>query len=213
MARDEPPPPMTTAPSFDDIFAAMSAASIGDATARVPMPGAPEIDDLATRFALALNVLLDDLAFRQRGVERMADRVRILAEAARDFSAATQDHERLLDIVAKRVAAVVRDYCIVLLASDDGLTLELAAVHAPDDEALRRAHEMFSEPLLLELHPIARRVHETGEPFFAPTLDLEQLRARTTPKYIAAAEAIGMHSLLMVPLRLKFIMRLVVSLL
>ena len=192
---------MTTEASFDDIFAAMSAAAYGKPTARVPIPEHPDVDDLSTRVALALNILLDDLASRQRGLERMADRERVLAEAARDFSAATQDHQRLLDSVAKRVAAVLRDCCVVLLASTDGRALELAALHAPDDDGLRHSRAMFSEPLLLEQHPVARRVHETGEPFFAPTLDLEELRARTTPTYIAAAEALGMHSLLIVPLR------------
>ena len=192
---------MTAAPSFDDIFAAMSAASVGLMTARVSIPDGPQRDDPVTRFATALNVLLDDLAFRQRMAERLAERVGILADAARDFSAATRDHERLLDTVASRLATVVGEYCIVLLASDDGRELKLAALHAPDDEAARRSREMFAEPLLLERHPIARGVHETGEPFMAPTFDLEHLRARTTPRYFAAAEAIGMHSLMMVPLR------------
>ncbi len=191
---------VTNAPSFDDIFAAISAASVGLATARVRLPEHPQLDDLATRTAIAFNALLDDLASRQRTVERLEQRLRILADAARDFSAATQDHERLLDTVARRLASVVGEYCIVLLPSKDGRELRLAALHAPDDEARRRAREMFSEPLLLDRHPIARRVHETGEPFIAPTLDLEYLRAQTTPTDFAAAEATGMHSLLVVPL-------------
>ncbi|OLB77132.1 MAG: hypothetical protein AUI14_16930 [Actinobacteria bacterium 13_2_20CM_2_71_6] len=59
---------MTGAPTFDDIFAVMAAASIGDAEARVALPDEPQIDDLPTRFAIALNLLLDDLELR--GVER-----------------------------------------------------------------------------------------------------------------------------------------------
>src|SRR5882762_651446 len=55
---------MTMDPTFDEIFAVMSAASLGDPTARVRLPNDPQIDHLPTRFALALNVLLDDLAFR-----------------------------------------------------------------------------------------------------------------------------------------------------
>jgi two-component system, cell cycle sensor histidine kinase and response regulator CckA len=51
-------------PSFDDIFAVMSAASVGDLAARVAVPGSAQVDDTATRFAIALNVLLDDLQFR-----------------------------------------------------------------------------------------------------------------------------------------------------
>ncbi len=55
---------MTIAPSFDDVFAVMSAASLGDTTARVSVPDDWQPDQVPSRFALALNVLLDDLAFR-----------------------------------------------------------------------------------------------------------------------------------------------------
>jgi PAS domain S-box-containing protein len=55
---------MTRAPSFDDIFAVMAAASVGNASARTDVPDDPQLDDIPTRFAVALNVLLDDLAFR-----------------------------------------------------------------------------------------------------------------------------------------------------
>jgi PAS domain S-box-containing protein len=50
------------APSFDDIFAAMSDASVGHCDARVAVPREPQPDHAPTRFAVALNVLLDDLA-------------------------------------------------------------------------------------------------------------------------------------------------------
>jgi len=55
---------MTADPSFEDIFAVMSAASLGDSSARVPVPDDWKPEQLASRFAIALNVLLDDLAFR-----------------------------------------------------------------------------------------------------------------------------------------------------
>jgi signal transduction histidine kinase len=67
---------MTRAPSFDDIFAVMSAASVGDAGARVALPEDADVGDLATRFAIALNVLLDDLAFRMAEREKAEERLR-----------------------------------------------------------------------------------------------------------------------------------------
>jgi len=57
-------------PSFDDIFAVMAAASVGDTAARVPVPEDPRLDDTATRFAIALNVLLDDLALHVANEQR-----------------------------------------------------------------------------------------------------------------------------------------------
>jgi two-component system, cell cycle sensor histidine kinase and response regulator CckA len=61
---------MTGAPSFDDVFAAMAAASVGDLTARVHVPDEADPDDSATRIALALNVLLGDMAARVDAADR-----------------------------------------------------------------------------------------------------------------------------------------------
>ncbi|MGH2582304.1 MAG: sensor histidine kinase [Anaerolineales bacterium] len=51
-------------PTFDDIFEVMSAASVGNTGARVYVPPDATIDDPATKFAIALNLLLDDLTTR-----------------------------------------------------------------------------------------------------------------------------------------------------
>jgi signal transduction histidine kinase/ActR/RegA family two-component response regulator len=64
---------MKRAPTFDEIFAVMSAASVGDATARVALPDEPQLDDTATRFGMALNLLLDDLAFRAADARSQLD--------------------------------------------------------------------------------------------------------------------------------------------
>ena len=66
---------MKNAPSFDDIFAVMAAASVGDLAARVTVPDEPELDETETKFAIALNILLDDLALRAEELKSMADAV------------------------------------------------------------------------------------------------------------------------------------------
>jgi PAS domain S-box-containing protein len=133
---------------------------------------------------------------------RVEQRLQILSESMRAFTEATEDSQRLLDTVAKRVAEVVKDYCLVMLLSDDGRTLTPVAAYDPDPEALRQVRDAFLEPFLLEAHPVPRRVIETGEPFLAPKLDLEQLRPpRTTARYFDFMQRMGMHSLLIVPLR------------
>jgi two-component system cell cycle sensor histidine kinase/response regulator CckA len=67
---------MTRGPTFDDVFEVMSAASIGDATARVALPAEPDHDDPATRLAVALNILLDDLALRTADLAETEERLR-----------------------------------------------------------------------------------------------------------------------------------------
>jgi two-component system cell cycle sensor histidine kinase/response regulator CckA len=55
---------MSAGPTFDDIFAVMSAASVGDTGARVILPDDLDVEDPAAKLAVALNLLLDDLALR-----------------------------------------------------------------------------------------------------------------------------------------------------
>lgn len=135
---------------------------------------------------------------------RLEDRLRILSEAMGSFAEATTDPQRLLDTVARRVAEAVKDYCIVQLLSDDGKALTPAAAFDPDPEALRQLNAALTEPFVLEAHPVSRRVLETGEPFFAPRLHLEDLRPpRSTPRYFDFVQRIGMHSVLIVALRVR----------
>jgi PAS domain S-box-containing protein len=60
---------MKRAPTFEEIFAVMSAAAVGDSNARVTIPENPDIVDLATRFGIAVNVLLEDLQYRSQEAE------------------------------------------------------------------------------------------------------------------------------------------------
>ncbi len=73
---------MNGAPDFDEIFAVMAAASLGDTHARVRVPDAADVDNTATRFAIALNILLDDLA--TRAAQAREEKFRGLLEAAPD---------------------------------------------------------------------------------------------------------------------------------
>lgn len=197
---------MTAAPTLEDVFNVMSAASFGEPDARVGLPEAPQMDDVPTRLAIGLNVLLDDLATRARTATLAAERLNVLASAAHEFAANTYDLDRLLDTIARRLTEVVKDLCTVLTVSEDGTELVPVALHAVTDEDERHARSMFCEPLLFERHPIARRVHESGEPFIMEKIDLEVFRAVTTPKYFKHASASGMHSMLVVPLRVQGVM-------
>ncbi len=60
-------------PTFDEIFAVMSAVSVGDLAARVAIPDQPVLDDTATKFALALNIVLDDLSVRASDLAKLSE--------------------------------------------------------------------------------------------------------------------------------------------
>jgi len=67
---------MPAAPTFQNIFDVMSAASVGETKARVALPDEPDLEDTPTRVAVALNMLLDDLSFRVAESERADERLR-----------------------------------------------------------------------------------------------------------------------------------------
>jgi PAS domain S-box-containing protein len=105
---------MTRLPAFDDIFAVMDAVSVGDNTARVAVPEDPPLDDLATRFAIALNLLLDDLAFRsaerERGVEALRvseHRYRGLVERTVQLEAVNKELETFKFVAESAADAIV----------------------------------------------------------------------------------------------------------
>jgi PAS domain S-box-containing protein len=131
---------------------------------------------------------------RVNDAEHMAERLRILAEAAHEFSAATQDLEALLSAVARRLADVVKDLCVVRILSEDGRTLVPVAVHARDEHGERFARAALTEPVSLDQHHLGRQVLESGEPFFAPKLDLEELRARVPEALVQYCKDVGAHS-------------------
>jgi signal transduction histidine kinase/CheY-like chemotaxis protein len=67
---------MSDGPTFDDVFAVMSAASIGDTGTRVPLADEVDANDPAVRLAVALNLLLDDLDLRTTNLRTTEDQLR-----------------------------------------------------------------------------------------------------------------------------------------
>ena len=131
---------------------------------------------------------------------RLDERLRVLSSAMRAFAEATTDSQRLLDTVARRVGEVIKDLCIVLLLSDDGEQLAPAAMFDSDPRVLAHAREEFSEPLLVRTHTFSRGVIETGEPFFAPQVELPPRPGGSSRGY-EVFRTLGVHSLVVVALQ------------
>ncbi|HUQ01567.1 MAG TPA: GAF domain-containing protein [Kofleriaceae bacterium] len=134
-------------------------------------------------------------------------RLRLLSGALREFAEATCDYGRLLDVVAETLAAVVKDACVVRLLDPDGW-LQPAAVHFPvghiaDVELRERVRVHIASPHHLREHAAGRTAVQTGDAQLIPHVDLEALRGTASPAIVAAYEALGIHSLLIVALRAR----------
>jgi signal transduction histidine kinase len=146
-----------------------------------------------------------DTAARVRSLE---ERQRLLSSALRNFAEATTDYEALLDVIAKTLAEVVKDGCVVRLLGADGWLLPVA-MHLPfeqkvhEPEAIARLTAHISGARNVNEHAAGRQVLETGQALLVPKMDYEQLRQSATGNVVDAYETIGIHSLLLVALRVR----------
>ncbi len=139
-------------------------------------------------------------------IEQLEERLRTLSGALRAFAEATTNYDVLLDVVARTLSQVIKDGCVVRLLEDDGL-LPAAAIHLPfearvaDPAIALRVREHVARPQNIKDHAAGREVLESGVALLVPKLDFAQVRASATPAIADAYEQIGIHSLLMVALR------------
>jgi PAS domain S-box-containing protein len=109
----------------------------------------------------------------------------------------------LLDVVTQRLVDVLGDTCNAYILSEDQLQLEAVSICGPDEEATRVMRETLARaPLLVAEQAGARHVIESGEAILIPKFDPEQLRATSTSSMVDYEKKIGIHSVLVVPLRL-----------
>ncbi len=194
---------MTSSPSFDEIFAVMAAASNGDASRRVNVPDDSDLEQPAVRLAGALNVLLDDLAFREAATHRMAERLGLLADASREFAAAAHDHQQLLQVVAGQLSQLGGDLCVIRTLNETGLAFEQGgALCHPNPEVAAAARELLSVPFQLS-DGFTGRVATTGQPLLIPRLTPADLAVSTVPQLGRFLERLGVTGLVAVPLKAR----------
>jgi signal transduction histidine kinase len=161
------------------------------------------LQDLAGHAALALsNAQLYEAAQRDLAERtRMTERLQVLSEAGREFSAVTTNHEELLRVIAKRLTAVVGDMCAVQLVSADGKYLE------PSDAVEHRNKELLAFALAAKNQAPVKvgeggvgRAVASGEPLLLSKTTWQQLAANSPPERRELLEKLDITSLMAAPL-------------
>ncbi|HEY3494162.1 MAG TPA: ATP-binding protein, partial [Polyangiaceae bacterium] len=171
---------MTPAPSYDDIFGVMSRACAGEASARVALPEDPDLADPATRFAIALNVLLDDLAFRVRERERTEERLRQSQkmEAIGNLAGGiAHDFNNLLSVILGYTDLVLQG-----LPDDDVNRPDLMEVRRAGERARELTQQLLAfgrrqmlEPKLLDLNGVLRSMENMLRRLLGESIELSLL--------------------------------------
>ncbi|MBL9016436.1 MAG: PAS domain-containing protein [Myxococcales bacterium] len=125
--------------------------------------------------------------------------MRLLSEAIAAFGEAQADSTKLLDVVARRVAGVVRDTAVVMLSTQSG-DLGVAAAYDEDDAVI--------EDLLASLadapSSLAREEFlASGKPLLLPQLDLDALAANMSPALHACFRRRGVYGMIVAPMRVR----------
>jgi PAS domain S-box-containing protein len=136
-------------------------------------------------------------------IRNQRDRAKMLAETSQVFTHAGLEFQTLLDTVARLTVELIGEACIISLVSEDGQWLNPVAFHHANSEARALMHDLLvSVPSRLG-EGLVGRVAQTGQPLFIPALEPKQARALFDSKYCSYLEHLGVHSLLIVPLRVQ----------
>ena len=144
----------------------------------------------------------DVSARKEREAERLEQtaRAEALAHVSQEL-AASLDSDQALQLVAQRVTALVGDACYVLLASDDQVTLRLAALDHRSPEGAVALRRVLADTPFRVGEGIVGQVAQAGESLLMPEVPREDLHAKDDPSLFPFVDRFGVRSLLIAPLR------------
>lgn len=136
-------------------------------------------------------------------IQRNAIRNVALADLSRTLAEAGQDYQKVLDIVVRQIVELLGDNCTITLLTGDGRFVEPVAFFHPDPTAQTFLQQIHSTTRYRVGEGFAGQVAKTGQPVLVPVVAQERVLAAVKPEYRPYVERFGMHSILIVPLRVQ----------
>ncbi|HEY2404447.1 MAG TPA: PAS domain S-box protein [Polyangiaceae bacterium] len=131
----------------------------------------------------------------------MANRLRMLADAAREFAAASQDYRQLLDVVARRLSELGGDLCTIRSLSADAEWFELSgAAYHPNPELAAGVRQLLSQPQRVG-EGTTGRAALTGQSILIPHVDSMEFVAASPAIYRSFLEKLRVTGVMVVPLK------------
>jgi GAF domain-containing protein len=136
---------------------------------------------------------------------RVNARSRVLAEASQAFSVVGTDYPSTLQAIARVVADLVGDGCIVTLLAEDGETLTNAA-SAHRDAVLDAAYRAYLAQMPVcktTSASVSAAVVRTGQPKFMSQISPEVLVAQADDDLKPIVSSLNVHSFAVAPIRAR----------
>ena len=148
-------------------------------------------------------VVIRDITYRKQielSRENYARRVEALYALSRSIAESGNDLSQIVNTVAAHAAQHLGDGCILTLLNPEN-GLKIAAVHHSDPNARAILKEiMVTQEYELE-KGIVGGVVQAGEPLLIPSAGPGQLEAIALPEFSRYVKEIGIHSVLVVPIK------------
>lgn len=136
-------------------------------------------------------------------VQQHAKRALTLSQISQLLAEATQDYDRVLTIVVRRLAQLIGDSCIVSLISEDGRWLELAAVYHPNPEIVAEIKRLAAASPQRADEGQAGRVAQSGKPLLIPESDWPEMESIFKEEYRRFLTRFPIYSRVFAPLRVR----------
>jgi signal transduction histidine kinase len=126
-----------------------------------------------------------------------------LAEISHTFAEAGLDVKAVFETIVRYTAELIGDTCVIRLLSSDEQWLQSVAFHNRNPEVKALMSLLHPTNPTSANHSWLTPVLQTGQPLLIPIITQEQLRRSVQPEYLPFFEQVGLHSMLVVPLRVK----------
>jgi signal transduction histidine kinase len=136
----------------------------------------------------------------RRHAESEARRARFLSNVSSVLSASL-DYHATLSVLAKLAVPELADWCVIDVLEEDGRMARVAAAHSDSDREPLLGVLCEEFPPRRDGPSAASRAIRTGQPVYVPDADERWLASvASTPEHAALVRALGIRSLIAVPL-------------
>jgi PAS domain S-box-containing protein len=148
--------------------------------------------------------IIRDINYRKQielSREKNARRTEALYRFSHSIAEAGNDLNAILNLITKSTAEMIGDLSLVTLLTQKGDKVRVSAFYDPNPTAYSFLRKLSEPELEYEHSPtLAGSVIRSGQPLLIPSIPPEQLQGVTIPALQEFIDAIGVESILIVPL-------------